>query len=75
MVEVRLDPDLAGLLQQVDQIRIEQPLRQRDRHARANADHVQVVDVGQLADEPAQLAPSAATADRRRRRSRREFRA
>ena len=74
MVEVRLNPDLAGLAQQVDQFRIEQPLRQRDRHARADADHVDVVDRGQLVDEPPQLGRPAATSGRRPRRSRRESR-
>ena len=55
MVEMRLDPDLAGRGQQIDQFGVEQPLRQRDRHAGADADHVHMVDRGQLGDEPAQL--------------------
>ena len=55
MVEVRLNPDLAGRLQQLDQLRIEDPLRQRHRHARADADHIEVFDGRQFGDEPAQL--------------------
>ena len=41
--------------QQIDQFRVEQPLRQRHRHSRADADHVDMVDRGQFGDEPAQL--------------------
>ena len=44
MVEVRLNPDLARRRQQIDQFLVVEPLRQRDRHARADADHVDVLD-------------------------------
>ena len=42
VVEVRLNPDLVGAEEQVDQFGVVEPLRQRHRHAGADADHVHV---------------------------------
>ena len=56
VVEVRLDPDLLGRGEQVDQLGVVEPLRQRDRHAGADADHVDVVDGLQAVEEEAELA-------------------
>ena len=48
MIEMRLNPHFAGSRQQVDQAPVVQLLRQRHRHARADADDVDVLDGRQV---------------------------
>src|SRR5262249_61647619 len=54
----RSDPDLAGRRQQVDQAAVVKFLRQRHRHARPDADDVDVVDGRQVVEEELQLGRS-----------------
>ena len=56
MVEVRLDVDLLGRGEQVDQLGVVEPLRERHRNARADADHIDVVDLLQALEVVAELA-------------------
>ena len=48
VVEVRLDVDLLGVREGVEQFLVVKALRQRDRHAGADADHIDVVDLLQV---------------------------
>ena len=67
VIEVRLNPDFADRRQQIDQFLVVQPLRQRDGHARADSNHVDVRDPAQVLEEEPQLGCRQRRADRRRR--------